>query len=86
MEPGNSSPPTVTLDALVPRYLEQVPADPFSPKQGLRYKRVDGRFMLYSVGPDGTDDGGSPEASEFNKWRVDIILPNLELKAESSRQ
>jgi hypothetical protein len=75
-----------TLNELVPSYLDQVPADPFSPNQGLRYQRVEGRIMLYSVGPDGTDDGGSLDASEFNNWRGDIILPNLNLKAEPTRQ
>ncbi len=28
------------------------------------------------------DDGGSPFASEFNNWRGDIILPNLNSKTE----
>jgi hypothetical protein len=71
-----------TLDELVPGYLDQVPTDPFSPNQSLRFQRVEGRIILHSVGPDGIDDGGSPDASEFNNWRGDIILPNLDFKTE----
>ena len=45
------------LDELVPQYLAATPVDPFS-DQPLVYRRGDGGFVLYSVGPDGTDDGG----------------------------
>jgi hypothetical protein len=81
----------ITLDELVPAYLEQVPADPFSPKQGLRYRCAEGRIMLYSVGPDGKDDGGSPEATQQNAWRGgmmrgDIMFPNLDWKTEPTGQ
>lgn len=47
------------LDALVPRYLSQLPADPFG--QGtFAYQRTGDKYLLYSVGPDKTDDGGRP--------------------------
>ncbi|HUA66509.1 MAG TPA: hypothetical protein VME24_11715 [Alphaproteobacteria bacterium] len=49
-----------TLDALVPKYLPAVPLDPVDGKP-LRYRRkADGTFLLYSVGPNGVDDGGNP--------------------------
>ena len=49
----------VSLDALVPRYLDRVPTDPMTGGP-LRYSRTqDGRFRLYSVGLDGLDDGGT---------------------------
>ena len=49
-----------TLKTLVPDYLPCVPADPFALADPLRYKRVGGKYVLYSIGPDGRDDGGRP--------------------------
>lgn len=46
------------LTALVPGYLKAVPTDPFALSGPLRYKTVDAKYVLYSVGPDGKDDGG----------------------------
>jgi hypothetical protein len=47
------------LDALVPRYLERVPADVID-GQPLKYRRSDGgHFVLYSVGWNQTDEGGT---------------------------
>jgi hypothetical protein len=46
-----------TLRDLVPTYLADVPADPFDGKP-LRYKRLERGYVVYSVGPDGNDDGG----------------------------
>jgi hypothetical protein len=56
-----------TLDALVPGFLSEVPIDPWDGKP-LKYRTIDpaGRsFILYSVGMDGADDGGTfnPEPS-----------------------
>jgi hypothetical protein len=46
-------------DDLVPDQLSAVPRDPFSDKyQPLRSKPVDGGMLVWSVGPDGEDDGG----------------------------
>jgi hypothetical protein len=46
-----------TLDELMPSYLPAVPIDPFSGKP-LIYRVQDDGFVIYSVGPDGKDDGG----------------------------
>ena len=46
------------LSALVPQYLQAVPTDPFARSGPLCYKRVGAKPLLYSVGPDGKDDGG----------------------------
>jgi len=46
-----------TLRDLVPRYLPDVPSDPFD-GEPLRYKRLERGYVVYSVGPDGNDDGG----------------------------
>ncbi len=46
------------LAALVPRYVAAVPADPFD-GQPLRLRRLPDGLVVYSVGPDRTDDGGN---------------------------
>src|SRR6185369_14676771 len=45
------------LDELKPRYLKEVPLDPYDGKP-LRYRRLGDGVIVYSVGPDGADDGG----------------------------
>lgn len=45
-----------TLDALVPTYLGEVPLDPYA-KTAPRYETAPSH-RLWSVGPDGNDDGG----------------------------
>jgi hypothetical protein len=47
----------VSLSELVPTYLPAVPVDQYDGKP-LRYKLIDGKPLLYSVGCDGKDDGG----------------------------
>ena len=49
------------LPALAPDYLKAIPADLFSPGP-LKYKVTGKSYALYSVGPDGNDDGGTPSA------------------------
>jgi hypothetical protein len=45
------------LMELMPAFLKTVPADPFD-GQPLRYRRKGNRIVIYSVGPNVTDDGG----------------------------
>jgi len=45
------------LADLVPTYLDAVPKDPFDGKD-LRYKKLETGFVVYSIGEDGSDDGG----------------------------
>jgi hypothetical protein len=48
-----------TLDALLPQFIEQLPHDIIG-GQPLHYRRAeDGQFLLYSVGWNETDDGGT---------------------------
>lgn len=48
-----------SLNQLAPSYLARVPTDPFGRGKVLRYVRKSAReYSLYSVGPDGKDDGG----------------------------
>ena len=53
----NGSPPR-SLAALVPKYLKSVPLDPFAINKALQLKVMGGKRVLYSIGPDGRDDGG----------------------------
>jgi len=53
-----------SLDALRDRgYLETIPLDPFVDRP-LRYRQEDRRFILYSVGPNGIDDGGERQTNQ----------------------
>jgi hypothetical protein len=45
------------LIELVPRFLTAVPADPFD-GASLRYHPLSKGYVVYSIGPDGRDDGG----------------------------
>jgi hypothetical protein len=52
------------LAELVPNYLKAIPEDPFAPifakPRLLSYRREGSDYRLYSVGPDGVNDGGIP--------------------------
>jgi len=50
-----------TLDELVPEFLDAPPKDPFDGKP-LRYRMLEKGYMVYSIGPNGKDDGGKEEA------------------------
>jgi hypothetical protein len=53
------------LNSLVPEFVPAVPLDPVD-GQPLRYRlKTDGTFLLYSVGPNGKDDGGNPSLEKF---------------------
>jgi len=47
-----------TLDALFPDHLDEIPVDFFQEKPFV-YQRTDDGFLLYSLGANGRDDGGS---------------------------
>ncbi len=47
------------LDLLVPDYLDEIPRDPFD-GQPIRMTHKDDAWTIYSIGPDGKDDGGKP--------------------------
>jgi hypothetical protein len=59
-----------SLDALAPGCMESVPSDVMD-GQPLKYHRTgDGRFVLYSVGWNGTDDGGKV----FSKPNLKMVI------------
>jgi hypothetical protein len=45
------------LDELVPKYMDAIPIDPFDGRS-LRLAIKKDNYIIYSVGPDGVDDGG----------------------------
>jgi hypothetical protein len=57
------------LEALVSGgYLSKIPADPFSEsgESPVQYRRLEnGKYLLYSIGPDGKDDAGMPIKSAY---------------------
>jgi hypothetical protein len=77
---GGTSP--LALDELVPNYLPSVPRDPFAAgDKPLRYSRSDPAApLVYSVGDDGVDDGGSRTSTragrnDAGRWdRRDAVL------------
>jgi len=61
------------LDALVPRFLDKIPGDVIS-GEPLKYRRAnDRRFVLYSVGWNEKDDGGTPGKNFFDEKEGDWV-------------
>jgi len=60
------------LAQLAPEFVSSVPSDPFDGKP-LRFKRLDEGYVLYSVGENGEDDGGSNEEDEHGRQRSDDV-------------
>jgi hypothetical protein len=56
---------------LVPDYLPAVPQDPFSDGP-LRYLKTESDYVLYSIGPNGVDDGGRIAEGERPWLRLDL--------------
>lgn len=54
-----------TLAELCPKYLADLPRDVFGDAP-FRYRRSAGEALLYSVGPNGCDDGGRSRPSRFS--------------------
>jgi hypothetical protein len=77
--------PPRSLDVLVPNYLVEVPIDPFSGAP-LRYRVGGPEPLIYSVGPDGDDDGGRGLSREafFLESDGDMILDFPEWDADSA--
>jgi len=62
-----------SLDELVTNYLPKLPQDPFSGRAMIYHPHIGTGWLVYSVGPDGVDDGGKPAA---RNWPVkgDILM------------
>ena len=50
-----------SLDLLKPEYFSEIPPDPFADKKPLLLRVTPDHWSVYSVGPNGVDDGGPPQ-------------------------
>jgi type II secretory pathway pseudopilin PulG len=61
-----------SLDALKDSgYVRETPTDPYD-GQALRWRRLDDGVVIYTLGPDGTDDGGKIDRQSPNMPGTDI--------------
>ena len=66
---------TLLAESLVPEAVPALPGDPFTTDKPLLAKRADDGWVVYSVGPDGEDDGGpSPPDTEPVEGNDDVGL------------
>jgi hypothetical protein len=78
------------LSELVPRHLAAEPTDPWSGRP-LRYRRLDARergrpaYLLYSIGPDGTDNGGAASVPGGESFRGSDGAPGTDLVISAAR-
>jgi hypothetical protein len=73
---ANDSKAPGDLSSLVPAYFDKVPVDPYD-GLSLRYKHTNSGYVVYSIGPDATDDGGvEPPTGPKPKalWDVTFIV------------
>jgi len=62
------------LAELAPKYLAKVPDDVFTGKP-LVYRPDEKGFLLYSLGPDGKDDGGRAQADDPKGDDIAVHIP-----------
>jgi hypothetical protein len=74
-----------SLNELVPEFASEVPIDYMDGKP-LRYRLEGDQFVLWSVGPDGKDDNGTPKAEWNLNWTQgpDHVWPQVASEAEAT--
>jgi hypothetical protein len=70
-----------SLDALIPDKLPTLPRDPFTTDAPLRLKATPEEFLVWSVGPDGEDDGGPQKDGEEQDTSNDDVGLRMPLTA-----
>ena len=70
-----------SIDALVPARLPSVPRDPFTTDAPLHLKATPEELLIWSVGPDGEDDGGPRQEGVESTTDSDDIGLRMPLKA-----
>jgi hypothetical protein len=63
----------VSLDALAPKYLPAPARDPFD-RQPLRFKKLPRGYVVYSIGPDGVDNGGTESPTQKVTTNYDVTF------------
>ena len=74
-----------SLDALIPDKLPTLPRDPFTTDAPLRLKATPEEFLVWSVGPDGEDDGGPQKDGEEQDTSNDDIGLRMPVAAAAAR-
>jgi hypothetical protein len=67
-----------SLTELSPGYVKKLPDDPFAAQGTFKYRIQGKTYLLYSVGPDGKDDGGTPinapkYVGPIGKWQRYVV-------------
>ena len=70
-----------SLDALIPDKLPTLPRDPFTTDAPLRLKATPEELLVWSVGPDGEDDGGPQKDGEEQDTSNDDVGLRMPLTA-----
>jgi len=68
--------PATLQDLVSAGYIESLPPDPFANAETFRYRRKGKTYLLYSIGPDCTDNGGAPitdDGSRYNPGHALIL-------------
>jgi hypothetical protein len=68
------------LEAITPKYLATAPLDPYDGRP-LRYKRLADGVVIYSIGQDGTDDGGFMDRKAPKAPHADVGFRLWDVKA-----
>jgi len=62
------------IQDLSPTFIGHVPDDPFMPGRPLRMRAAGADLVIYSVGPDGVDNGGRPVAGKLTAYsKGDVV-------------
>lgn len=57
-----------SLETLVPKYLEEIPVDPFAADgTAIHYRLENGRCIFYSIGPDGVDQQDAEKSDDIRR-------------------
>lgn len=73
------------LKALVPTYLHKIPIDPYDGIAPLHYQLQGNKYLLWSIGPDGADNHGTPIINPYaggtsrsipNRARYEVTSPD----------
>ncbi len=72
------------LDELVPEFLASVPIDLYADHAPLRYRREDGGYMLYSVGPNGQDEEAGSSDTFPDADDIAVLINDAPLVASAT--